>query len=125
MKKFILPALIVGSLTLFSFTKPVDGGVKRIAENLFSVERGTVFNECDRDLLNYAIQSTYQITDLELEKAGSAGIELKQTAGKAIMNRVWINLAIMYEHFVVWDLAANTEVESYAKVIAVVNKYNN
>lgn len=125
MKKFILPALLVGSLTLFSFTKPTDAGVKRVAKNLFSVQRETAFSDCDRDLLNYAIKSTYKITDLQLEQAGSSGIELKQTAGKAIMSRVWINIAIMYENFVVWDIASNSEVESYQKVIDVVEKYSN
>jgi hypothetical protein len=125
MKKFILPALVVGSLTLFSFTKPVDAGVKRVGKNLFQVDRTASFNECDKDMINYAIQSQYKISDLQLEQAGSAGIELKAQAGKIILNRVWLNLAVAFEQVVVYDVAANIEVESQKKLIEVVNKYSN
>lgn len=125
MKKFILPALIVGTLTLFSFTKPTGGGVQKIAKNLYLIEKGADINEEDANLINKSIQLAYKISDVELKQISSTGMDMKALAGKAIFSKKWNVLSLLDEHFVVWDDPAEpTTVEENIEALRVIEKYS-
>ncbi len=124
MKNFILPALIVGSLTLFSFTKPVECGVQKIGGNLYSVTGEVSFSQEDQDLLKQSIMKAYKLTDLDFKNATDGNITLKASSGKAWISWHCFELFII-NHLNIWDKAtiSDKDREVANQMAAVVQKY--
>ena len=123
MKKLILPVVVVISLTLFSFILPTTGGVSQIGEQLYSVERETVFNMDDKQLITNKLQKAYDISDAQLKEITEGKpMSLEATAGKAILHKTWINIALVNEHFVVWEISADNSAK-YSELVDRIDSY--
>lgn len=112
MKKLVLTSVVCLSLTLFSFTKSTEGGVQRVGRDLYNVTAEARFNSADQSLINKTLQTHYNISDVELRRAeANGGLTLEAKAGKAILQKTWIYIALVRENFVVWDNARLTPAE--------------
>lgn len=122
MKKIILPALLVGGLTLFSFTKSTNGGVNAAGKNLEQKATGLEFAQ-QNNKFNKDLGGNYDLSKTELvESRTKNGI-------KDEMKRSWIlksklSLSIFDANFIFWDNAV-TDVQGVAQVVKVLEKYTN
>jgi len=124
MKKFILPALIVGSLTLFSFTKPVQCGVEKIGENNFNVYGQVDFSPEDAAFIQQTLQKAYDISDLDLKSSKDGNFTLQGKAGKSFVNWHLFELLIIRQVYE-WDNVKISEADqaSINKMSAILEKY--
>lgn len=66
MKRIILPALIVGGLTLFSFTSPTNGGVNNTGKNLQKSVTGLHFEKFDNQQVKSLTEENYNLEGTQL-----------------------------------------------------------
>lgn len=121
MKKLIFPSVLMLGLTLFSFTAPSNGGVKKIGEQLYEVSSDVKFSDSEKQLINDLIVQEYRLSEAQLKAASVEGIELDA------LNRSWIfkrkfSFDVIDERFLVWDSEAVIS-EQAEKVIAVLDSY--
>lgn len=104
MKKFILPVLLISGLTLFSFTNPTEGGVRKIGKQLYEVEANTKFSESHKRTLNEIIVREYKLTDAQLRQAQTEeGIELSFLAKGWIFKKKFSFMSMFDEQLIVWQ----------------------
>lgn len=121
MKKIILPALLVGGLTLFSFTKSTNGGVNAAGKNLEQKATGLKFAQ-QNNTFTKNLGADYDLSKTELvESSTKNGI-------KDEMKRSWIlksklSLSIFDANFLFWD--NSTGVQDVAQVVKILEKYTN
>ena len=117
MKKIILPALLVGGLTLFSFTKPTEGGVHATGKNLEQKATGlkyaqnlTSSNDGAYDLKKTQLVISTTNDDVENMMKGNWIFKSKLT------------MSIFDANFITWETPTPAD---GAQVEALVQKYTN
>jgi len=121
MKKIILPALLVGGLTLFSFTTPTNGGVNETGKSLQESTTG----------LKFAQQNNEQIKDLtaknyDLGKTQLIGSHLKDGIQSEIRGK-WIFISkfslTIFSTTVINDGGGTETTTAASKVTDILDKY--
>ena len=121
MKKVILPALLVGGLTLFSFTKSTNGGVTATGKNLEQNATGLQFAQQDQKQIK-DLAGNYDLSKTQLvESHTKDGI-------KDDMKRSWIfkskfSLSIFDANVIVWGDNTSTVPQTATKALEVLGKY--
>ena len=121
MKKFILPALLVGGLSLFSFTKPTNGGVNTLGNEMQKSVVGLDFKN-DQEGIPQNLSNNYNLSQTQLIKSETKdGIEDE-------MKRSWIfksklSMSFFDANFIVWGEGTASTIEA-VKLLEVMSKYS-
>jgi len=118
MKKIILPALLVGGLTLFSFTTTTGGGVNKVGSDLQQKTTGLKFTQEFNNLSG----NEYNLANTQLiESKTEKGVE-KNMRGSWIF-RSKLSLSFFDANFITWDDSTTTPRQA-AKVVEILEKYS-
>ena len=119
--KFILPALLVGGLSLFSFTKPTNGGVNTLGNEMQKSVVGLDFKN-DQEGITQNLSNNYNLSQTQLIKSETKdGIEDE-------MKRSWIfksklSMSFFDANFIVWGEGTASTIEA-VKLLEVMSKYS-
>lgn len=117
MKKIILPVLLVGGLTLFSFTKSTNGGVGTTGQSLEQKSTGLKFAQQSK----VSSDKNYDLTKTQLIKSKTKdGIE-SMVKGNWILKSK-LTLGIFDANFVTWD--SPTVPAPATPALAILEKYS-